>query len=87
MKQWTGSSKVPAAFALFPADLSHPPREWAERFFSVQRWTEMPRGGHFAAMEEPQLLAEDLRAWFRPFRNQLTARGQSQPSRLLTPGS
>jgi pimeloyl-ACP methyl ester carboxylesterase len=68
VKKWAGSSKVPAAFALFPADISRPPREWAERFFNVQRWTEMPRGGHFAAMEEPALLAEDIRAWFRPFR-------------------
>jgi pimeloyl-ACP methyl ester carboxylesterase len=62
------SSKVPAAFALFPKDISQPPRHWAERFFDVQRWTEMPRGGHFAAMEEPELLAADLRDWFRPFR-------------------
>lgn len=69
VKKMTGSSKVPAAFALFPKDISQPPREWAQRFFNVQRWTEMPRGGHFAAMEEPKLLAEDLRAWFRPFRN------------------
>ena len=68
MKNWLCARKVPAAFALFPKDISRPPREWAERFFDVQRWTEMPRGGHFAAMEEPQLLAEDLRAWFRPFR-------------------
>ena len=64
MKKWTGSSKVPAAFAIFPKDINPPPREWAERFFNVQRWTEMPRGGgHFAAMEEPALLAEDLRTW------------------------
>ena len=69
MKKWAGSSKVPAAFALFPADISHPPREWAERFFNVQRWTEMPRGGHFAAMEEPELLADDIRTWFRAFRD------------------
>lgn len=69
MKKWVGSSKVPAAFALFPADISRPPREWAERFFNVQRWTEMARGGHFAAMEEPELLAEDIRTWFRQFRN------------------
>jgi pimeloyl-ACP methyl ester carboxylesterase len=69
MKHWTGTTKVPTAFALFPADLSHPPREWAERFFNVQRWTEMPRGGHFAAMEEPELLADDLRTWFRKFRD------------------
>jgi pimeloyl-ACP methyl ester carboxylesterase len=68
VKTWIGSSKVPAAFALFPKDISQPPREWAERFFNVQRWTEMPRGGHFAAMEEPELLAADIRAWFYKFR-------------------
>jgi pimeloyl-ACP methyl ester carboxylesterase len=68
MKKWTGSSEVPAAFALFPKDISHPPREWAERFFNVQRWTEMPRGGHFAALEEPELLAADIRDFFRSFR-------------------
>jgi pimeloyl-ACP methyl ester carboxylesterase len=67
-RQWIGSDDVPAAFALFPKDLSHPPREWAARFFNVQRWTEMPRGGHFAALEEPDLLVEDLRAFFRPLR-------------------
>jgi pimeloyl-ACP methyl ester carboxylesterase len=67
-KGLVGSSKVPAAFALFPQDLSQAPRAWAERFFDVQRWTPMPRGGHFAAMEEPALLAEDLRAFFRPLR-------------------
>jgi epoxide hydrolase len=61
VKQWAGSCRIPTAFALFPKDLGRPPREWAERFFDVQRWTAMPRGGHFAAMEEPRLLAEDLR--------------------------
>ena len=70
-KQWTGSTSVPAAFAMFPKDISQPPREWAERFFNVQRWTEMPRGGHFAAMEEPELLVEDIRAFFRPLRGQV----------------
>jgi pimeloyl-ACP methyl ester carboxylesterase len=69
MKKWTGSSSVPAAFALFPKDISQPPREWAERFFNVQRWTEMARGGHFAAMEEPELFTEDIRTWFRIFRD------------------
>ncbi|HEY3376239.1 MAG TPA: epoxide hydrolase, partial [Armatimonadota bacterium] len=44
-------------------------REWAERSLRVHRWTEMPRGGHFAALEEPELLVEDLRAFFRPFRD------------------
>jgi len=69
LRKWTGSSKTPAAFALFPKDISQPPREWAERFFNVQRWTEMPRGGHFGAFEEPELLAEDIRNWFRQFRD------------------
>jgi microsomal epoxide hydrolase len=68
LKSLTGSSETPAAFAMFPKDLSHPPREWAERFFNVQRWTEMSRGGHFAALEEPELLAEDIRTFFRPLR-------------------
>jgi pimeloyl-ACP methyl ester carboxylesterase len=68
VKYWVGSCKVPTAFAIFPGDGNPPPREWAQRFFDVQRWTEMPRGGHFAAFEEPALLAEDIRAWFRPFR-------------------
>ena len=62
--------KVPAptGVAAFPHEISRPPREWAERSFNLQRWTQMPRGGHFAALEEPQLLAEDVRAFFRPFR-------------------
>ena len=68
VKQLVGSTRVPAAFAMFPKDISHPPREWAERFFNVQRWTPMPAGGHFAALEEPALLAEDIRAFFRPLR-------------------
>lgn len=68
-KGLVGSAKTPAAFALFPKDILTPPREWAERFFNVQRWTEMPAGGHFAAMEEPDLLANDIRAFFRPLRN------------------
>ena len=60
--------EVPAGVAIFPKDLALPPREWAERSLRVERWTEMPRGGHFAAMEEPALLVEDLRAFFRPLR-------------------
>src|SRR6476469_6534293 len=43
----------------------------AKRFFNVQRWTEMPRGGHFAALEEPQRLAEDMREFFRPLRRSM----------------
>ena len=54
-------TEVPTAFALFPKDISSPPKDFAERFFNVQQWTEMPKGGHFAAMEQPELLAEDIR--------------------------
>jgi pimeloyl-ACP methyl ester carboxylesterase len=68
VRQWVGADDVPAGFALFPRDNTHPPREWAERFFRVQRWTPMPRGAHFTAMEEPELLAVELRAFFRPLR-------------------
>ena len=57
--------EAPTAVAVFPGELVLPPRHWAERVYNVQRWTEMPRGGHFAAMEEPKLLAEDIRAYFR----------------------
>jgi len=60
--------EVPAGVAIFPKDLTYPPRELGERFLRVARWTKMPRGGHFAALEVPELLVEDLRAFFRPFR-------------------
>jgi pimeloyl-ACP methyl ester carboxylesterase len=60
--------EVPSAVAIFPADIDKPPREWGERSYRLERWTEMPRGGHFAAWEEPELLARDLREFFRPLR-------------------
>ena len=61
--------RPPCAVALFPKEISCPPREWVERGYNVQRWTKLPRGGHFAAMEEPDLLANEIRAFFRRFRN------------------
>ncbi len=60
--------EVPAGLAIFPKEIVQPPRQWAERSLRVECWTEMPRGGHFAALEEPDLLVEDLRAFFRPLR-------------------
>ena len=63
-----GRIDVPTGVALFPSDVLLPPREWAEKNLNIMRWTHMPRGGHFAAMEEPELLAEDIRAFFRQFR-------------------
>lgn len=56
--------ELPTGFARFPKDLTPAPREWAERFFNVASWTQMPRGGHFAALEEPELFAEDIRKFF-----------------------
>jgi microsomal epoxide hydrolase len=61
--------EVPTAAALFPAEiLSWPPRSYAERVYNIARWTEMPRGGHFAALEQPALLIEDIRAFARTLR-------------------
>ena len=59
---------TPAGMAMFPQEISKPPRGWGERSYDVRRWTEMANGGHFAALEEPQLLAEEVRAFFRDFR-------------------
>ena len=59
---------VPCAVARFPKEAPFPPREWIARGYNIQRWTDMPRGGHFAAAEEPELLAEDVQAFFRGLR-------------------
>jgi pimeloyl-ACP methyl ester carboxylesterase len=61
--------EVPTGCALFPAELlSWPPRSYVERVYNVRHWTEMPRGGHFAAMEQPDLLIEDIRTFARTLR-------------------
>lgn len=59
---------VPCGIARFPAEAPFPPREWIERGYNIVHWTEMPRGGHFAAMEQPELLAESICSFFRPLR-------------------
>jgi microsomal epoxide hydrolase len=60
--------EVPTACALFPKEITTPPRRWVEARYNLTRWTEMPRGGHFAALEEPELLVDDVRAFFRGLR-------------------
>jgi len=58
---------VPTAIANFTKQFvfeGDPPREWAERLYQVRRWTPMPRGGHFAAIEETELLARDIASFF-----------------------
>ena len=58
--------EVPTACALFPKELlAWPPKTYAERLYNVTQWTEMPRGGHFAAMEQPELLINDIRKFAR----------------------
>jgi microsomal epoxide hydrolase len=64
-----GKIDVPTAVALFPADILLPPKEWAEQNLKITRWNKMPRGGHFTAMEEPELFAEDIRSFYRQFRS------------------
>lgn len=59
---------VPTGIVRLPRELPMPPRSWAERAFDIRHWTELPRGGHFAAMECPFELAEDIRTFFRPLR-------------------
>ncbi|MEU6366881.1 epoxide hydrolase family protein [Streptomyces sp. NPDC046931] len=61
-------STVPTALAVFPAEIQVPLRHRAERTENIVRWTEFGRGGHFAAMEEPDLLVDDVRAFFRQLR-------------------
>ena len=58
----------PTAGAIFPKELYRAPRAWAEKSFNIQQWTRMPSGGHFAALEEPELLVEDVRRFFRGVR-------------------
>ena len=66
-----GSITVPTGCALFPKEMSAwPPQSYVKRMCNVQHWTEMPRGGHFGALEEPELLVEDIRTFARKLRSQ-----------------
>lgn len=63
-----GKVTVPTACALFPREISTPPRKWVEARYNLVHWTPMPRGGHFAALEQPELLVNDVRDFFRTIR-------------------
>lgn len=65
-----GYIDVPTGAAVFPAELYITPRAWAEAAYDIRHWTVMPRGGHFAALEQPGLYVEDLRTFFRLTRGQ-----------------
>ena len=59
---------VPCGIAHFPKEIMFPPREWVQRGYDVQHWTELLRGGHFAALEQPEILVADIRDFFRTLR-------------------
>jgi microsomal epoxide hydrolase len=59
---------TPTAYIAFPRETMRPPRARAERYFNIRRWTSQPAGGHFAALEQPEALVEDVRAFFRDYR-------------------
>ncbi len=63
-----GNITVPVGVASFPQEMGRCPRSWAERRMNITHWTDMPRGGHFAALEQPQLLLDDVRTFFRTLR-------------------
>lgn len=63
--------EVPTAYARLPREISKPPREWVERIYRLERWTEYDAGGHFAALEQPVALVQDLREFFRPLRSSI----------------
>jgi len=60
--------EVPTACADFPKEIIWAPRRWMEKRYNITRWAEMPRGGHFAAFEQPGLFVDDVRAFFRTVR-------------------
>jgi pimeloyl-ACP methyl ester carboxylesterase len=60
--------ELPTGVAAFPQEILRPPRHWCERNYNVTRWTNMPRGGHFAAFEQPELFVEDVRGFFATVR-------------------
>lgn len=61
----TQKLRTPTGVAIFPKDLITAPRAYADRIFNIQQWTEFNEGGHFAAMEKPELLAGDIRSFFK----------------------
>jgi pimeloyl-ACP methyl ester carboxylesterase len=64
-----GRVEVPTACAQFPKEIIWAPRAWVEARYNLKRWTEFPHGGHFAALEQPDALVGDVRAFFRDLRS------------------
>jgi pimeloyl-ACP methyl ester carboxylesterase len=60
--------EAPTGIVVFLGENLLVPRRWAERYYNLKHWNIMPQGGHFAPMEEPELLVKDIREFFRPLR-------------------
>jgi microsomal epoxide hydrolase len=60
--------EVPTGCIIFPREIIRPPRRWAEAHYNVKQWSVAESGGHFAALEEPEALVEDVRRFFRGLR-------------------
>jgi microsomal epoxide hydrolase len=65
IREWI---KVPTGCSVFPGEVGFTPRTWAEKNFNVQRFTFFSKGGHFPALEQPQLFTDEVRAFFRALR-------------------
>lgn len=67
---WSGPMRVdlPTGIAAFPKEIGRAPRSWCEPNYNITHWTKMPRGGHFAAFEQPDLFVEDVRKFFATVR-------------------
>ena len=63
-----GAVKLPTGIAAFPKEIIRAPRNWCEATYNITHWTTMPRGGHFAAFEQPALFVDDVRAFFATVR-------------------
>ncbi|MEE6177842.1 epoxide hydrolase family protein [Mycobacterium sp. 050134] len=63
-----GRVELPTGVASFPIEILRAPRSWCEPVYNITRWTTMPRGGHFAAFEQPELFVDDVRAFFATVR-------------------
>jgi pimeloyl-ACP methyl ester carboxylesterase len=69
VEQKTAEISIPVAVTVFPGEIYQAPRSWTERaYHKLVYFNEVDKGGHFAAWEEPQLFAEELRAAFRSVR-------------------
>jgi pimeloyl-ACP methyl ester carboxylesterase len=60
--------ELPTGIAAFPREILKAPRSWCEAGYNITHWTDMPRGGHFAAFEQPELFVEDVDKFFTTLR-------------------